>query len=206
MIRDLQIGPLCRLFGRDAAEAAARLDGVRAWMGDMAEALGPRLKHAFAWHEDPGDEPARVDLGDGGLAALRLTAVYADRTDLDLPSELPDPLILDRVFRAAEEGRFARSNYGHLLAAQAWVPPDFDFTCAVPRPDGEDWTIGSLPALRDQLVFLAQRTVGVGPESLRDTGALSDRVLGAFLRAVAVMHDAAQQALRRDVPLVLLDR
>ena len=203
-MRSVFVGPLCRHFAADEAEAVMRAEGVRIWMRDVSDSLAGRLTRAFDWPEDPHRAPQRFDLGEGGLAALHLTAVYAERPELELPGIVPTPLGLDEAFRTAAATDFARSNYGHVLAAQAWLPLEFDFTFRVPRPDGEDATFGSLHALRDQLQFLAQRTLGVGPASL-PVGAFAEHPFFAALAgSLRTLHAAAVIAIADVQPALLI--
>ncbi|MGA1526308.1 MAG: hypothetical protein ACO4CZ_20285, partial [Planctomycetota bacterium] len=74
----LEIGPLCRYFAADEAEATARADGVLAWREDVRESLAERLRGELRWPEDPGLEPVVFPFGPGELDAVRLLAVHAD--------------------------------------------------------------------------------------------------------------------------------
>ena len=203
-MRRVFVGPLCRYFAADEAEAASRESGVRIWMRDISDSLAGRLPRALDWSEDAHHAPQCFDLGDGGLAALRLTAVYAERPELELPEIVPTPLSLDEAFRVAEAANFARSNYGHVLAAQAWLPLEFDFTFRVPRPDGEEAVFGSLHALRDQLQFLAQRTLGVGPAGLPVGAFAAHPFFAALAGGLRVLHAAAVTAIADAQPALLI--
>lgn len=205
MSRDLFVGPLCRYFAADAAEAAQRKDGVVAWLADVAASLEGRLKGELPWEEDPSDEPEVFDLGPRGLDAVRLLAVYADRSELDLPDAMPDPLALDPHWAAAEREDFGRSRYGHLVAASFWLPADFDFTFRGPRPDGADATFGSLFALRDQVGFVNARTFAASDATLEEWRRIEgDRFVDAARRGVAGLTSAIRRAVDRHVPLAVL--
>ena len=194
MSDEVLVAPLCRIFASDAATARERIPGIARWWSDVAAGLSGRVPVDLPWTEDGDLEPRRIDLPVRGLDAVRFVAVHAARPELELPDSVPDALWTDPAWRRAEESRFARSPYGHLLAAEAWLPIDFDFTFVVPRPDGPDWSIGSLFALRDQLRFLSQRTFCCSPESLAQAHRLAVPLLataGAALHGLAVGVTAA---------------
>jgi hypothetical protein len=198
----LEIGPLCRYFAADEAEAAAFADGVLSWREDVRESLAERLRGDLEWSEDPGIEPVRIEFGPGELDAVRLLAVHADRPELDIPDTLPDPLDLDPIWSAAESSAFEKSRYGHLVAAAFWLPWDFDFTFRGPRPDGADATFGSLPALRDQVSYLNARTFQASDDGLiafRDVE--GDRFVDIVRRGLGRMSAAVRQASELGLPL-----
>ena len=201
----LFIGPLCRYFAASAAEAAQRVAAIEVWRDQLTAALGSRAAIALDWPEEPSDEPGHVELGPLGLDPLRLLAVYADRTELELPDTTPQPLTLDDAFARAAAANFAQSRYGHLLAASIWLPREFDFTFVCPRPDGDDATFGSLQALDDQLGFLNARTFALSLDD-RDGAAPIDR--GRFIddaqTALRICVHAVRAALARGLPLVAI--
>lgn len=203
MIHALVVGPLCRYFADGTVHADALVAGVLGWRRDVGDALAGRIDSSLAWTEDPQIDPLEFQLPDRAWDALQLFAVYAERSDLELPSELAPELALDSAWRTASESKFARSHYGHLLAADLWLPGSFDFTAKVPRPDGQDCSLGSLLALRDQLVFLAQRTIGVHPGSIERDVRTADPLLSLALPALRIVHDALECARRSGMPLVL---
>jgi hypothetical protein len=202
----LDSGPLCCAFAATPDEAASRTAGIARWWRDLAESLGGRVPATLPWSEEPSQGVQRFELGPRGLDAVRLAAVYAGHPELELPELVPEPLWLDPAWRRAEGAGFARSPYGHLLAAQCWLPIAFDFTAKVPRPDGEDWSIGSLPVLHDQLGRLAQQCFGVSPQSLDDLKRLADPFLALAGPALAAFERAARTALAARVPLCVSPR
>jgi hypothetical protein len=198
----LEIGPLCRYFAADEAEATARADGVLAWREDVRESLAERLRGELHWPEDPGLEPVVFPFGPGELDAVRLLAVHADRPELDIPDALPDPLGLDPIWAAAEASSFEKSRYGHLVAAAFWLPWDFDFTFKGPRPDGADATFGSLPALRDQISYLNARTFQASDDGLAAfCDVTGDRFVDIVRRGLGRMSKAVREAAARGLPL-----
>lgn len=204
MSRDLYVGPLCRFFAADAAQAAANRDGVVAWLADVATSLEGKLRGELEWDEDPHAEPDRFDLGSGGLDAVRLLAIYADRPELDLPDTLPHPLGLDPAWAAAERTNFDRSRYGHLVAASIWLPADFDFTFKGPRPDGAEATFGSLIALQDQLEFVNARTFQASHQLLEEWRALpGERFVDIARRGLGGVTGAVRLAVTRRLPLAV---
>jgi hypothetical protein len=202
-------GPLCRCFALSEAAARALLPGVQSWRRELVRALGDRLP-ALDWPEDPAEAGVAEDLGDAGWAALRLFAVYAERSELELPDTVPPLPELDRAFRGAQEERFARSRYGHLLACTVWLPGDFPLTVRAPLPDGEPVELGSLAVLHDQLRWLNQRTFAA------DAGAVAawrelpapagGELLAAARRGFAALSAAVQWARAHGLPVLLREK
>jgi hypothetical protein len=203
MNRSLVSGPLCRFFAAESGDASTLVEGVLTWRRDIGEALAGRIDPSLGWPEHPALEPEVFVLPERGWEALQLFAVYAERSDLELPSDVTLPLALDSAWRSASESKFARSHYGQLLAADLWLPGSFDFTAKVPRPDGEECTLGSLIALRDQMIFLAQRSVGVHPRSIERDVHSNDPLLALALPSLRIVHDAIECAHESGMPLVL---
>jgi hypothetical protein len=200
-------GPLCRCYGGDAAATARAQPGVRAWQAELLQALAGRPKGPAPWVEDADGEVLRVDLGPAGWMALRLFAFYSERTDLEMPDTVPALLELDPEWRAASDGRFAQSRFGHLLAARLWLPGDFPFTARVPFPDGEQGEFGSVTVLQDQLGFLDARTFQA--EAAEFAGWLDlpappgGDLLVAARRGFAGLRAAVGFAASRSLPLLV---
>ncbi|MBK8978548.1 MAG: hypothetical protein IPM29_21840 [Planctomycetes bacterium] len=202
--RWLWVGPLCRYFaGGDGHGALTRVAGVEAWRDDLEAALGGRIRGALDWREEPAAPGSTAELG-AGLDAVRLLAIHAERTDAELPDALPAQLDDDPLWRAARAANFSPSLYGHVVAADCWLPADFDFTFVAPRPDGEDWCFGSLVALCDQLHFLDARTFATGDDERAALAAApldptsfvrAARVGLARMRLAATAARAARQVL-----------
>lgn len=152
------VGSLSRWFaGGDEAEAARLRAGVEKWREDLRSSVAEKVAEQLEWDEQsPCGE--RFDLGEVGLDGLRLFACYAERSDLDWPDTVPQPLELDRAWRQSADAQFGKSLYGQLLACDLWLPGEFPVTVRAPRPDGAAAEIGSLPVLSDQLAWLNQRT------------------------------------------------
>jgi hypothetical protein len=205
----LVVGPLCRVYGLDAQGAALVQPGVERWVGEVGATLAGRTRAPLEWPEDPAAPLDSFRLGAVAHDAVRLLAVHAERTDLELPDFVPRRLDDDAAFAAASRTGFARSSYGHLLAAEAWLPADFDFTFAGPAPDGRATTFGSLPALLDQLRFLDCRTLQLGAAALGAAASIGDPPAGdrSFLRwasaGLARFSRAAASAGARGFPLLL---
>ncbi|MEO6594145.1 MAG: hypothetical protein ABIP94_05280 [Planctomycetota bacterium] len=158
-------GPLSRFFAKAPAEAAKLRSGVEAWRRDLRESVAVKVGEQLVW--DEGSEVVgQWDLGEAGWMALRLFAFYAERADLELPDAVPALLELDPEWRAAVDGKFAKSLYGQLLACRVWLPGDFPVTLRAPLPDGETAEIGSLTVLADQMKWLNQRTFAADAEAI----------------------------------------
>jgi hypothetical protein len=199
-------GPLSRFFARSPADAARHRTGVEAWRDDLRGAVAEKVRTQLVWDEG---SPAALttDLGDSGWLALRLFAFYADRSDLELPDTVPPLLELDQEWRAAAEGGFAKSRYGHLLACRYWLPGDFPVTLRAPLPDGETAEMGSLAVLADQLKWLNQRTFQADADDvagwLELPAPVAGELLAAARRGYAAMVQAVAFAGAHGVPLAV---
>src|SRR5262245_47517371 len=92
-------GPLCRFsagVGGVRGEAVSLLAGDEGWRQQVERALGLNLRAPLLGAEDPTAPALWADLGDAGWMALKLFAVYAERSDLELPDTVPALLELDR--------------------------------------------------------------------------------------------------------------
>lgn len=201
-------GPLCRYYAAAGAGDPTTLkEGVLRWRADLQEALGPKLRAPLEWSEDANVAVREHDLGETGLLALRVFAVYAERSDLELPESVPAIAELDRAYRAAADAKFARSHFGQLLAADLWLPLDFPFTLRAPLPDGAEAGIGSLPLLVDQLRRLNARTFQADAAALAGWLALPAEpggdLLDAARRGLAGMIAAASAAEAARAPLLM---
>ncbi len=204
---DLWVGPLSVYFASLTGKSADELrGGVERWAQDVGESLGKRLKSPLRWSEEASAVAEQIELG-RGLDAVRLLAVHAQATDQDLPDALPAQLADDQVYREAEQRSFQKSHYGQVLVADCWLPGDFDFTFRVPRPDGEDWTFGSLAACRDQLHFLEARTFGLSAEARAEFAAAPLDDLASFVKqaraGLARMRTAVDRAFDHGLPVAL---
>ena len=191
-------GPLSRCLGADREAAARQLQGIELWRKDLATGL-PKGAPELSWVEDPAVEPRVFDLGASGFMALRLFATYAERTDLEMPDTVPALLELDKAWRKAADEKFARSRFGHLVAAECWLPAEFEFTVRAPLPDGTATDIGSLVLLQDQLKRLNEATFQATARELGDWQVLpappGGDLLDAARRGLAVLGAAAAWAL-----------
>ena len=202
-------GPLCRFFAGERGAPITFVAGVEAWRSELARALGNNLRAPLLWSEDPTVPALWADLGDAGWMALRLFALYAERSDLELPDTVPALLELDRDWRSAHDQKFAKSNYGQLLACRCWLPAEFAFTARVPLPDGEAAEVGSLPVLRDQLRWLNQRTFAVDEADVagwaQEPAHAGGPLLPAAQRGFAGLWAVVSDALRRGVPVIVAE-
>lgn len=199
-------GPLCRHYGRTAADAHRLRPGIDAWRADLRASVADKVQAQLVWDEG-SDARCVADLGDSGFLAVRLLGLLADQTELDWPATVPPLLELDRDWRAAAEAKFARSRYGHLLACTVWLPGDFPVTFRVPMPDGEAAEFGAVTTLHDQLRWLNQRTFQADADVLaswRDNPApAGGEFVAAAQRGLAAMTAAAAFAQQARLPLVV---
>jgi hypothetical protein len=145
-------------------------------------------------------------LDDADLRGLHLLAVYAERSDLELPDEVPPALADDVAWCVAQRSGFARSAYGQILAAEMWLPGEFDYTIRCPGPDGAECAIGSVSVLGDQLRRLNDRSVQAGAEQLvawAEASAASHpiRFVDAARRGLGRVLAGARMARARQLPL-----
>jgi hypothetical protein len=200
-------GPLSRWYAKGSGGDAAKLRvGVESWRRDLRASVAAKVAEQLVW-----DEASAVgqqwDLGEAGWMALRLFAMYAERSELELPDTVPALLELDREWRAAVDAKFSKSNYGHLLACRIWLPGDFPVTMRVPLPDGESAEIGSLAVLEDQLRWLNQRTFQTDAAQIADWLELpapaGGELIAAARRGYAGLVAATGLAVRARVPLLV---
>jgi hypothetical protein len=151
-------GPLCQFLAQSPGDAARLQPGTALWQQDLLAALGDKPRLPQPWGEDAAADALQQDLGDAGLLALRLFALYAERPELELPDTAPALLELDRSWRTAADSGFDRSLYAQILAPRLWLPGDFPFTFKAPMPDGDAAEFGSVDNLLEQLRWLNQRT------------------------------------------------
>jgi hypothetical protein len=199
------VGPLCRWFARDGDPARLRA-GVEVWREDLRAAVADKIRAQLDW--DEGAEVAVIaDLGASGWPALRLFALYSERSELDWPDTVPPLLELDPHWRAAADGKFPKTLYGQLLACRGWLPGDFPVTLRVPLPDGEAAELGSVGGLVDQLRWLNQRTFQADADDLlawcQVAAPPAADLLQAARRGHAALWHAAETALARRLPLMV---
>jgi hypothetical protein len=199
-------GPLSRYYAPAAGDAARLRAGVEAWRQDLRAGVADKVREQLAWDEG-ADESFAADLGDSGWIALRLFALYAERPDLELPDTAPALLELDPEWRSAQDGKFATSRYGHLLACSAWLPGDFPVTLRVPMPDAESRELGALAVLQDQLRWLNARTFQAGEDEVAAWRELpapaGGDLLAAARRGYAALLAAVVHATAARVPVVV---
>ena len=199
-------GPLSRFYAQVGGDAAKLRVGVEAWRGDLCASVAAKVAAQLVW--DEGAAEAMVwDLGAAGWLALRLFAFYAERSDLEMPDIVPALLELDPDWRAAADGKFAKTLYGQLLACRMWLPGEFPVTLRAPLPDGETAEIGSLAVLMDQLRWLNQRTFQADADQFSGWLALpavaGGGLIDAARRGYAGLWAAVEAATRARVPVVV---
>lgn len=199
-------GPLSRFYAKSGDDLARLRVGVETWRSDLVASVPAKVAAELEWNE--GSEIATTfDLEAAGWPAVRLFAFYAERTDLEMPDTVPPLLELDSEWRAASEGKFARSLYGQLLACRVWLPGDFPVTMRVPMPDGDTLEVGSLRVLADQLKFLNERTFHADAAEIERWHALpapaGGELLDATRRGYAGLMGAVRVGLAERVPVIV---
>ena len=199
-------GPLSRFYAQVGGDAAKLRVGVEAWRADLWASVAPKVAGQLQWDEGAADATV-WELGDAGWLALRLFAFYAERSDLEMPDTVPALLELDPDWRAAADGKFAKTLYGQLLACRVWLPGEFPVTLRAPLPDGETAEIGSLVVLMDQLRWLNQRTFQADQDQFAGWLALpavaGGGLIDAARRGYAGLWAAVEAATRARVPVVV---
>lgn len=187
-------GLSARAFARGDGPTEQVLAGTLAWRSHLASKLGAVLRAPLDWPEDPHAEGERLVLPPRALDALRLLAVYADRTELELPDALPGVMDLDPVWQRARQQDFKQSRFAHVLAADCWLPAEFEATVAHAYPDGTPAVFGSGDALRFQLRELNRCTLQLDLAEIREW--LQDPVAEPDLWRLAGTALAALHELR----------
>ena len=199
-------GPLSRWYARGGGDVAKLRAGVEAWRVHLRAAVAPKVAAQLLWDEG-ADVAHEWDLGDSGWMGLRLFAMYAERSELELPDTVPALLELDREWRALADAKFEKSKYGHLLACRVWLPGDFPVTLRAPLPNGENAEIGSLAVLADQLKWLNQRTFQADAAEFEGWSSLpapaGGELIAAARRGYAGLVAAVTVAMRERVPVVM---
>lgn len=201
------VGPLSRWFAQGDEEEAVRLRaGVEQWRRDLRGSVAEKVAEQLVWDEGSACA-ARFALDAAGLDGLRLLALYAERSDLELPDTVPQPLELDRAWREGSDAGFGKSLYGQLLVCDMWLPGEFPVTMRAPRPDGEAAEIGSLKVLSDQLMWLNQRTFQADHDGVLEWSGqpapAGAPLLQAARRGYASLSAACARACDECVPLLI---
>jgi hypothetical protein len=206
----LWVGPLQRYFAERPSlgvprDAAAIREAVLRWRDDLGQKLAAR-RVRLEWDEDD-PSLARFSMAATALPALRLLAVYADRSDLELPVRMPPELSADTVYQKAAAADFHKSRFAQVLVPDAWLPADFDLTIEFPYPDGLDAVLGSAFALHDQLVELNRVLFQAEAETLaqwrREAMAEGDDPLLLGRAGLSVLSAACADAIGRRQPMLV---
>ena len=200
-------GSLSRWYAqRDGRDAAMLRAGVEAWRDQLRSAVAAKVAQQLVWDEG-AEATQRFDMGDSGWPALRLFALYAEKSELELPDTVPPLLELDPVWREAADAKFATSKFGHLLACSVWLPGDFPVTLRAPLPDGEAAEIGSVDVLAAQLRWLNERTFGADQQEIEEWAAMpapaGGELVAAARRGVHALAAAVSIAVRHRVPVLV---
>jgi hypothetical protein len=155
----------CVRFGADSADRLDIGTSVRRWAEDLAPVLAPHLgASAGPLCVDSEVPPWAQEIPATSWRALQLLAAYAEQTALPWPDTVPDRLEDDPAWQRSSAGDFERTRFPQILIPDAWMPGEFAFTTRLELPDGQEWVIGSVVGLQQQLVALNAVTLQVHPQ------------------------------------------
>jgi hypothetical protein len=130
---------------------------VENWRAAINGGLGEHLEEPLSWDESDETPYFTERPGWPGYASLLLHAAYDDHSDLKKPERLPEEWGDDPAYKAASE-KNADTSYPALLAANLWLPGEFDFMFGVEDLGGNERSIASCGALLEELRELNERT------------------------------------------------
>ena len=176
------------------------------WRAAINGGLGEHLPDPLNW--DEGDETPYFTERPGwpGYASLLLTAAYDDHPDLKRPETLPEEWGDDPAYKASSE-KNAETRYPALIAANLWLPGEFDFMFGVEDLGGNERSIASCEALLEELRELNERTFKGNAEDLASWRAKTlddDAPVDAHARtALALLMALAESAVANKLPMML---
>ena len=151
---------------RDATDRGALLGRLGRWFEDLQVSLDEHLSAPISLVLDGQDQDRGRQLPSRSQDALRLLAAYAECSDLDWPTDMPRALSEDPAWQRVSAEDFSRCHFPQIQIPNFWVAGDFAFTARQAMPDGDEWLLGSLDGLLDQLAVLNQKTLQHTAEDL----------------------------------------
>ncbi len=151
---------------RDVSDRRALLGRLGRWVEDLQGSLEDHLSAPISLLLDGSDQDRGRRLPLRGQDALRLLAAYAECSDLDWPTDMPSTLSEDPAWQRVSAEDFSRCHFPQIQIPDFWVAGDFAFTARQAMPDGDEWLLGSLDGLLDQLGVLNRKTLQHTAEDL----------------------------------------
>lgn len=205
-------GPLLGYYvaGHDDLDRQKLVGRLEHWFGSLQGSLGEHLTTPLELTVDSGAQHLSRQLPTRSLDALRLLAAYAECSDLDWPTEMPTTLAEDPAWQRVSAEDFGRCHFPQIQIPDFWLCGDFTFTARQAMPDGDQWVLGSLDGLFEQLTTLNQRTLQFTVENLvscadrmpelasRDFLALAEHALVGVLEALGYAREVGGLLIVRD--------
>jgi hypothetical protein len=158
---------------------------VQAWQKQLNAELRQQLRGPLRWDEGPECSYFTDKPDWDGYLGLLLLAAHVENPHLPMPAHLPQPWDADPAWIASNSNGAHGTRFHHLIAAEWWLPADFDEPLQTRGPAGEDAWVGSSTRLLMQLTEVNRHTFNA-----------SDAELAHALRAGASPGDSFQHVAR----------
>ena len=187
---------------RTDVDRAALVPRLSQWLDAMQSALRSHL-NAPLLLEVEGEIPGQWrSMPAGSWDAVRILAAYTECSDLEWPEDVPRSLAEDPAWQRVSARDFERCHFPQVQIPDFWVAGDFAWTASQAMPDGDEWVLGSLEGLVDQMTTLNEKTLQhsaenllsqlecVPEESCRDLLRLADHAVAAVLQSAVSARDS----------------
>jgi hypothetical protein len=187
-------------------DAASAQSYILEWRSSLSEGLGKNIDEQLDWDERV-DSPYFTDRPTWECyGSLLLWAAYDEHRELQRPSGLVKEWYEDRAFQSSREENFQTRYPNLLLDTEFWLPIDFTFTFAAPKPNGDSCSFGSSPALLRELHALNERTWAATEAELESWRRLSE--VGTALDSsaqfgFALLWALATSSVQNRLPMLL---
>jgi hypothetical protein len=139
---------------------------VESWLDGINQGLKNHLPSPLDWDESERSPYFTERPGWAAYAALLLHAAYTDHPEMARPEKLPEEWGEDAAYKASTADE-SDTQYPALLAANLWLPGEFEFMFGVEDLGGNERAIASCAALLSELRELNARTFALTDEALR---------------------------------------
>ena len=233
MAFDVYVGPFTRYITGDwenAGQQAAREQGVpyqliradeteeappptedvrqavESWLDAINQGLKAHVPHKLAWDESEQAPYFTERPGWPAYAALLLHAAYDDHPEMARPAELPEEWGEDSAYKAST-AEDSDTRYPAILAANLWLPGEFEFMFGVEDLGGNERAVASCKALVDELKDLNQRTFALSEAQLAELRSQPAPETAAFENlarsGLACFLGLAETSANRHLPMML---
>ena len=203
MTVEVYAGSLAGYFAQGRADVgrSTLVSRLEQWWGSVRSALAPHLSVPLSLEVDGGKAGQRRHMPSGSWDAVKVLAAYAECSDLEWPANVPRTLAEDPAWQRVSARDFERCHFPQIQIPDFWLAGDFAWTVPQAMPDGDEWVLGSLDGLVDQMTTLNKKTLQhsadrllshlecVPERSSRDLLALADHGLAAVLQAAVCARD-----------------